>query len=136
MVKQFGLRALNTFQPTPCRHTYQHQTKAEVKSQIDYILIRGRRADSLAKCTQTLIDTDLGACLFWPLRQPSASTLRTPQSGKMRPGESMLELSRGPFSLGMSRRFRRQCRSGCSTCANGTLSNPPGRDASKTDHQC
>ena len=101
MVKQFGLRALNTFQPTPCRHTYQHQTKAEVKSQIDYILIRGRRADSLAKCTQTLIDTDLGACLFWPLRQPSASTLRAPQNGKMRPGESMLELyKQGSLQLG------------------------------------
>ncbi|CAE7356314.1 unnamed protein product, partial [Symbiodinium sp. CCMP2592] len=71
LVKQFDLRALNTFQPTPCKHTYQHQTKTEVRSQIDYILIRGRRTDSLAKQTTTLIDTDLGAWRggpkHWPL---------------------------------------------------------------------
>ncbi|CAE7203415.1 jockey\pol [Symbiodinium sp. CCMP2592] len=71
LVKQFDLRALNTFQPTPCKHTYQHQTKTEVRSQTDYILIRGRRTDSLAKQTTTLIDTDLGAWRggpkHWPL---------------------------------------------------------------------
>ena len=70
LVKQFDLRALNTFQPTPCKHTYQHHTKTEVRSQIDYILIRGRRTDSLSKCTQTLIDTDLGAWRGGPKHWP------------------------------------------------------------------
>ena len=70
LVKQFDLRALNTFQPTPCKHTYQHHTKTAVRSQIDYILIRGRRTDSLSKCTQTLIDTDLGAWRGVPKHWP------------------------------------------------------------------
>ena len=61
LLKQFDLRALNTFQPEPCKHTYQHPGRNDVKSQIDYILIRGRRGDSRAKLTHTFIDTDLGA---------------------------------------------------------------------------
>ena len=70
MLKQFDLRALNTFQPEPCKHTYQHPSKAGAKSQIDYILIRGRRTDSRAKITTTLLNTDLGAWRGGPKHWP------------------------------------------------------------------
>ena len=75
LVKQFDLRALNTFQPTPCKHTYQHHAKTVVRSQIDYILLRGRRTDSLSKCTQTLIDTDLGAWRGGPKHWPILASM-------------------------------------------------------------
>ena len=70
MLKQFDLRALNTFQPEPCKHTYQHPSKAGAKSQLDYILIRGRRTDSRAKMTTTLLNTDLGAWRGGPKHWP------------------------------------------------------------------
>ena len=106
LLKQFDLRALNTFQPEPCKHTYQHPGRNDVKSQIDYILIRGRRADSRAKLTHTFIDTDLGAWRGgprpWPiLASVPAVCYYSPcarQKHRMRPSTSMPRLSKVSFS--------------------------------------
>ncbi|CAE6970262.1 pol [Symbiodinium sp. CCMP2456] len=71
MLKQFDLRALNTFQPTP------GQTKGGAfrQSQIDFIIIRGRRTDSQAKCTRTLVDADLGAWRGGPKHWPVQASI-------------------------------------------------------------
>ena len=77
MLKQFDLRALNTFQPTPGAFTFQHQEKGGGfrRSQIDFIIIRGRRTDSQAKHTQTLVDADLGAWRGGPKHWPIQASI-------------------------------------------------------------
>ncbi|CAE7191406.1 unnamed protein product, partial [Symbiodinium sp. CCMP2456] len=77
MLKQFDLRALNTFQPAPGAFTFQHQTKGGAfrKSQIDFVIIRGRRTDSQAKCTRTLVDADLGAWRGGPKHWPVQASI-------------------------------------------------------------
>ena len=77
MLKQFDLRALNTFQSTPGPTTFQHPEKGGKvrRSQIDYIIIRGRRTDTQAKHAHTLVDTDLGAWRGGPKHWPAQVTI-------------------------------------------------------------
>ena len=57
LMKQFDLRALNTFHPQPLKHTYTHHSGE--KSQIDYIIVRARSADGTAKQPITLHEARL-----------------------------------------------------------------------------
>ncbi|CAE7339167.1 pol [Symbiodinium natans] len=41
LLRQFDLRALNTFHPYPLHTTYRHDQADKIKSQVDYILVRG-----------------------------------------------------------------------------------------------
>ena len=47
LMRQFDLRALNTFHPQPRKHTYTHHSGET--SQIDYVIVRARSADGTAK---------------------------------------------------------------------------------------
>ena len=57
LLKQFDLRALNTFNPQPNKHTFTSYDAR--KSQIDYIFVRARSADAAAKAPQVLHETRL-----------------------------------------------------------------------------
>ena len=57
LLKQFDLRALNTFNPQPNKHTFTSYD--DRKSQIDYIFVRARSADAAAKAPQVLHETRL-----------------------------------------------------------------------------
>ena len=57
LLKQFDLRALNTFNPQPHKHTFTSYD--DRKSQIDYIFVRARSADATAKAPQVLQETRL-----------------------------------------------------------------------------
>ena len=57
LLKQFDLRALNTFNPQPNKHTFTSYDAR--KSQIDYIFVRARSADAAAKAFKVLHETRL-----------------------------------------------------------------------------
>ena len=71
LLRQFDLRALNTFHPYPLHTTYRHDQADKIKSQVDYILVRGRQTDQIAKRPHILCQTKLadwrGGSKHWPI---------------------------------------------------------------------
>ena len=62
LLRQFDLRALNTFHPQSGKHTFTMYDSRS--SQIDYVFVRARSADSLAKTPLVLHHTELAQCFL------------------------------------------------------------------------
>ena len=68
LLKQFDLRALNTFCPQSEKHTFTMYDSR--KSQIDYVIVRARSADSTAKAPRVLRQTQLAQWKMGSVHHP------------------------------------------------------------------
>ena len=73
LLKQFDLRALNTFNPHPNKHTFTSYDAR--KSQIDYIFVRARSADAAAKAPQVLHETRLAQWKTGSIHHPVVANI-------------------------------------------------------------
>ena len=75
LLKQFDLRALNTFCPQSEKHTFTMYDSR--KSQIDYVIVRARSADSTAKAPRVLHQTQLAQWKMGSVHHPVMASIPT-----------------------------------------------------------
>ena len=98
LLKQFDLRALNTFCPQSEKHTFT--THDSRKSQIDYVIVRARSADSTAKAPHVLHQTQLAQWKTGSVHHPVIASIPTrfwhrPHQAVAKDGDRAQALRRG-----------------------------------------
>ena len=98
VLKQFDLRALNTFCPQSEKHTFT--THDSRKSQIDYVIVRARSADSTAKAPHVLHQTQLAQWKTGSVHHPVIASIPTrfwhrPHQAVAKDGDRAQALRRG-----------------------------------------